>query len=123
MLSCLLCLTYCQRDPWASGFLTSDVVDKDIVGTYFIDVESQKRVVASRWKDGAPSVSNSAKIVLSRDHRAEFIDVPLDHAGRVCLVTGRGSWRLTKNDSFTEIMATIVNTTSSGLVEANSAAS
>jgi hypothetical protein len=51
-----------------------------------------------------------AKIVLSADHRAQFIHVPEDYRGKAaCSVTGRGSWHLGKNGSISVVRASIVN--------------
>ena len=99
----LLCLVACQRDPWAYGYLTGRVAEKDIVGTYFIDVDSRERAAVRRLV-----VKSSARIVLAGDHRAEFVDLPEDLDGHSALVTGRGTWRIDKNDGFTTVLATIV---------------
>jgi len=55
-------------------------------------------------------VDHSARIVLSSDHKAEFVHVPEDYLGKAaCSVTGRGSWLLGKNDSFSVVRVSIVN--------------
>jgi hypothetical protein len=55
-------------------------------------------------------VDHSARIVLSIDHKAQFFHVPEDYRGETaCSVTGRGSWRLGKNDDFSAVRASIVN--------------
>jgi len=106
----LLLLPGCQHNPWADRFLTVQAAEKDVAGTYVIDADSQKRTIRIGLSNIPFPVSHSARIVLSADHNAEFISVPEDYRGeRACSVTGRGSWRLGKNDSFTEVRASIVN--------------
>ena len=105
-----LLLAGCQYDPWANGFLTANVAEKDVVGTYVIDADSQKRAIRIPLSKSTLPVNHWARIVLSNDHSAEFISVPEHYRGdQVCSVTGQGSWRLGKNDSFTVVRAIIVN--------------
>jgi hypothetical protein len=109
MLSFLL-LVGCQHDPWANRFLTAHAADEDVAGTYVIDADSQKRTVKLPLGSGSFPIDHSARIVLSSDHKAEFVHVPEDYLGKAaCSVTGRGSWRLGKNDSFSVVRASIVN--------------
>src|SRR5260370_7954536 len=109
MLSSVL-LVGCQYDPWADRFLTAEPAEKDVAGTYVIDVDSQKRTIKLALRNDAFPIDHSARIVLSSDHKAEFIHVPEDYRGEVaCSVTGRGSWLLGKNDSFSVVRASIVN--------------
>ena len=81
-----------------------------MAGTYVIDADSQKRRITLRLDKTVLPVSHSARIVLSGDHSAEFIGVPEEYSEeQVCSVTGRGSWRIGKHDSFTVVRAIIVN--------------
>lgn len=50
-----------------------------------------------------------AHISLSADHKAEFFNVPQDIDGLVCSVTGRGTWRLGKNDSYITVRTQIAD--------------
>jgi hypothetical protein len=109
MLSFVL-LVGCQYDPWANRFLTAQVADEDVAGTYVIDDDSRKRSIKLPLSNGSFPIDRSARIVLSSDHKAEFVHVPEDYLGKVaCSVTGRGSWRLGKNDTFSVVRASIVN--------------
>ena len=109
MLGCVL-LAGCQYDPWADRFLTVQPVEKDVVGAYVIDAESQKRDIELPMHHGRVTVNHSAEIVLSADHKAWFTHVPEDYLGQAaCSITGQGSWRLTKNDSYAVVIASIVN--------------
>jgi len=67
VLSCVL-LGACQYDPWADGFLTAQTAEKDIVGTYVIDGDSQKRNIKLPMNSGTFPVNHSAQIVLSALH-------------------------------------------------------
>jgi len=109
MLTFLL-LVGCQHDPWANRFLTAQAADEDVAATYVIDADSQKRTIKLPLSKGSFPIDHSARIVLSSDHKAELVHVPEDYLGKgACSVTGRGSWRLGKNDSFSVVRATIVN--------------
>jgi hypothetical protein len=109
MLSFVL-LVGCQYDPWANRFLTAQVADEDVAGTYVIDDDSRKRSIKLPLSNGSFPIDRSARIVLSSDHKAEFVHFPEDYLGKVaCSVTGRGSWRLGKNDTFSVVRASIVN--------------
>ena len=97
----LMLLTGCQYNPWAARFLTAQPSEQDVVGTYVIDADSQKRGIKLPQSNGIFPIDHSAQIVLSGDHKAQFIHVPEDYRGGAgCSVTGRGSWSLGKNDSF-----------------------
>jgi hypothetical protein len=81
-----------------------------VVGTYVIDADSQKRDIKLGMNHGTLPVNHSAQIVLSADHKARFSHVPVDSPNETaCSITGLGSWRLGKNDSFSVVMASIVN--------------
>lgn len=109
MLSCAL-LAGCQYDPWADRFLTAQPAEEDVAGTYVIDADSQQRTIKLPPSNGDFPIDHSARIVLSIDHKAEFIHVPEDYRGQAaCSVTGRGSWSLSKNGSFSVVRASIVN--------------
>jgi hypothetical protein len=115
LLSSLL-LIGCQYDPWADRFLTGQPNDRDIAGTYTIDAASSKREITLPMSKDVFPVNALAKIVLSHDHRAEFVRVPYDHfAKQPCSVTGRGSWELGKNGGFSVVRASIVNEESNSL--------
>ena len=106
----LLALLACQHDPWADRFVTVQLSDKEVTGTYVIDADSQKRRITLPMTDGLFPISSTAKIVLSADHTAEFTKVPEDYEGtKPCSVTGRGSWSLGKNDKFSVVRANIHN--------------
>jgi len=113
MLLSFVPLVGCQYDPWADRFLTVEPVEKDVAGTYVIDADSLKRTIKLPMSKSTLPLDRSARVVLSSDHKAEFIHVPEDSLseGREagCSVTGRGSWRLSKNDSFSVVLARIVN--------------
>ena len=106
----LLLLAGCQYDPWADGFQTHQVADNHVVGKYVIDANSQKREIKLPLSNSIFPVNKTAQIVLSADHRAEFSHVPVDHMGtKACSVTGRGSWKIGKNENFTVVRASITN--------------
>src|SRR5262249_10329056 len=96
--------------PWAEGFLTVQPAENDVAGTYVIDANSQKRTIKLPQKNSALHIDHSAQVILSTDHKAEFFRVPEEYRGEAaCSVTGRGSWRLGKNDNFSVVRASIVN--------------
>jgi len=110
VLSLALGLIGCQHDPWAEGFLTVQPAENDVAGTYVIDANSQKRTIKLPQKNSALHIDHSAQVILSTDHKAEFFRVPEEYRGEAaCSVTGRGSWRLGKNDNFSVVRASIVN--------------
>jgi len=103
-------LVGCQYDPWADRFLTAQPAERDVAGTYVIDADSQKRNIKVPMSKAPFPVDHSAQIVLSGNHKAEFVHVPEEDRGEaVCSVTGRGSWRLAKNGSFSVVRASIFN--------------
>ena len=107
--ACVL-LVACQYDPWADKFLTEKPAEKDVVGTYIVDSDSQKRNIQMPMHHGTLPVSHTAEIMLSPDHKARFTHVPEDYRGEAaCSVTGQGTWRLVKNGDFFVVIASIVN--------------
>jgi len=109
----LVLLVGCQYDPWADKFLTVEPAEKDVAGTYVIDADSLKRTIMLPMSKNTLPLDRSARIVLSSDYKAEFVHVPEESLseGREagCSVTGRGSLRLSKNDNFSVVLASIVN--------------
>jgi hypothetical protein len=108
----LVLLGGCQYNPWADRFLTAQPSEQDVAGTYVIDADSQKRNIKLplAQNNGTSPIDHSAQIVISGDHKAQFIHVPEDYRGKdACSVTGRGSWHLGKNDNFSVVTASIVN--------------
>ena len=106
----LMLFVGCQRDPWADGFITFRLPDMYVDGTYFIDADSQKRIIKLRHGDGIFPIDHSAHITLSIDHKAQFFRVPEeDHYGAACSVTGKGAWHFGRNGNYTVIIARIVN--------------
>lgn len=75
VLGCML-LAGCQYDPWADKFLTAQPAEKDVVGTYVVDADSQKRDIELRVCHGLLPVNHWAQIVLSADHKVRFTHVP-----------------------------------------------
>jgi hypothetical protein len=105
-----LLLLGCQHDPWANRFVTAELSDKEVAGTYVIDSDSQRRRIALPMTNSILPISASARIVLSNDHKAEFVNVPEEYEGKTpCSVTGHGSWSLGKNDRYSVISARIYN--------------
>jgi hypothetical protein len=80
VFGCML-LAGCQYDPWADKFLTEQPAEKNVVGTYIVDVDSQRRHIELPMHHGAFPVNHSAEIVLSADHKARFTHVPEDYRG------------------------------------------
>ena len=59
---------------------------------------------------GSPlKINPAAHIVLSADHKAEFFYVPGELDNLSCSITGRGTWRLGKNDSYITVWAQIAD--------------
>jgi hypothetical protein len=75
VLSCVL-LGACQYDPWADGFLTAQPAEKDVVGTYVIDGDSQELNIKLGMNHSTLPLDHSAQIILSADHKARFTRVP-----------------------------------------------
>ena len=106
----LALLTGCQHNPWAAKFVTAQPAEHDVAGTYVIDADSQKRNIKIKQSGANIPVDHSAQIILTGDHKAQFIHVPEDYQGKTaCSVTGRGSWRLGRNEEFSVVRASIVN--------------
>jgi hypothetical protein len=122
-ISGLIVLAGCQYDPWANKFLSGPAADKDVAGTYVIDADSQKREIRLGLKRTVLPINRSARIVLSGDHRAEFIGVPEDLDEKLCSVTGRGSWRVIRSSNFTRVIVVITNDDPTSCVTVSSATS
>ena len=59
---------------------------------------------------GSPlKINPSARIILSANHRAEFLYVPQGLDGLLCSVTGRGTWRLGTNDRYITVWTEIAD--------------
>jgi hypothetical protein len=71
----------CQYDPWADGFQTHQVADKDVQGTYVVDTDSQTRQIKLAFGRGALPINKSATILLSPDHTAEHIQTENSQKG------------------------------------------
>ena len=102
----------CQHDPWADRFLTAQPGEKDLVGTYMVDHDSQQRNIRLQPSKQMLPIDKTARVVLLGNHTAQFLHVPEespDLKGSPCSVTGKGSWKLIKNDDFYTIDATIMN--------------
>jgi putative transposon-encoded protein len=105
-----LMLVGCQHDPWADRFVTAQLSEQEVAGAYLVDADSQKRQIKLPMSNSVLPIGASAKIVLSKDHTAQFVNVPEDYQGtKSCLVTEHGSWSLGKNDSFLVVSARIYN--------------
>jgi putative transposon-encoded protein len=103
-------LVGCQHDPWADRFVTAQLSEQEVAGAYLVDADSQKRQIKLPMSNSVLPIGASAKIVLSKDHTAQFVNVPEDYQGtKSCLVTEHGSWSLGKNDSFLVVSARIYN--------------
>jgi len=110
LLLSFVSLVGCHYDPWTDRFLTAQPAEKDVAGTYVIDGDSQKRNIKVPMSKAPFPIDPSAQIILSGNHIAEFVHVPEEYHGEaVCSVTGRGSWRLGKNGSFSVVRASIFN--------------
>jgi hypothetical protein len=106
----LLLLLGCQHDPWANRFATAQPSEKEVAGTYVVDADSQKRRINLPMTNSVLPIDASARIVLSNDHTAAFVNVPEHYQGtKPCSVTGRGSWTLGRNDRFSVVRARISN--------------
>ena len=106
----LVLLLGCQHDPWANRFATAQPSEKEVAGTYAVDAASLKRRINLPMTNSVLPIDASARIVLSNDHTAAFVNVPEDYQGaKPCSVTGRGSWTLGKNGSFSVVKARISN--------------
>src|SRR5215831_9145278 len=90
-----LCLADCQYDPWASGFVTTQPPDKDIIGTYKVDSDSLHGGISIPATLKPFAVSPDAKIILSADYKAQFVNVPEtdDTGSGICVISGTGSWQ------------------------------
>lgn len=84
----------CQYDPWADGFLTTQPPDKDIVGIYKVDSDSLRQQISIPSNLKTLSISPDAEIVLSAEHKAQFVNVPEsdDADSGICVISGSGSW-------------------------------
>jgi hypothetical protein len=99
----------CQYDPWADGFLTTQPAEIDLVGTYRVDWESLTRRISIPMTTKTLSISRDAEIVLSANHKAEFVHVPEvnDASKSTCVISGTGSWQPGRNDSFFVVLVQI----------------
>jgi hypothetical protein len=99
----------CQYDPWAGGFLTRQPCEQDVVGYYAVDQASLRRTIKLLGSESPIKINPTAHIRLTADHKADFVDVPREFDGLLCSVTGRGTWRLGKNNNFIVVVAQIVD--------------
>jgi hypothetical protein len=95
-------LAGCQYDPWAGRFLTNRPAERDVVGTYRVDSDTLTRGVSIPMSSERVSISRDAEIVLSADHRAQYLHVPeIDMSTtKTCVITGTGSWQQGRNDDY-----------------------
>ncbi len=95
-------LVGCQHDPWADQFLKSQPANGDLVGTYRVDSDTLARRISIPMSTKTLSISQDEEIVLSADHKAQFLHVPEIHepAMQTCVVSGAGSWDLGRNDAY-----------------------
>jgi hypothetical protein len=77
------------------------------VGSYAVDQASLQRSINLPINGSQLKINPSAHIILSADHTAQFFCVPEELDGSSCSVTGRGTWRLGKNDSYIVVLAQI----------------
>ena len=106
----VVALVGCQYDPWADRFLTRQPAEQDVVGSYAVDQASLQRSIKQSMSRSPLRINPSARIILFADHRAEFSYVPEELIDGVsCSVTGRGSWRLGKNDDYITVWAFIAD--------------
>jgi hypothetical protein len=102
-------LVGCQYDPWAGRFLTRQPAEQNVVGYYAVDQASLLRTIKLPRTESPIKINPTARIHLAADHKAEFVDVPGELDGFLCSVTGRGTWRLGKNNNFIVVVAQIVD--------------
>lgn len=102
-------LAGCQFDPWADNFLTRQPAERDVVGFYAVDQASLQRTINQPESRSPLKINPSAHIHLAADHKAEFFYVPEELDGLECSVTGRGTWRFAKNDSYIVVLVQIAD--------------
>jgi hypothetical protein len=102
-------LSGCQFDPWADNFLTHQPAEQDVVGFYAVDQASLQRTIDLPMSGSPFKINPLARIHLAADHKAEFFSVPEALDDLQCTVTGRGTWRLVKNDSFIVVLVQIAD--------------
>ena len=102
LLLLLACLSGCQYDPWAQGFLKKQPEESNVVGTYKVDADTLARHISVPNTKSALQISPNAEIVLSADHKASLSQVP-SVSDNVCFVSGSGSWRWGRNDDYAVI--------------------
>jgi len=105
ILSLCCLLVSCQHDPWADQFVRTKLADGDLVGTYRVDSDTLGRRISIPICTKTLSISQDAEIVLSADHKAQFLQVPGVHepATQTCVVNGAGSWELGRNDAYSVV--------------------
>ena len=100
------CLSGCQYDPWADGFLRKQPAERDVVGSYKVDSDTLARHISMPDGKSALQVSRNAEIALSPDHKATLSQVPdfwYDGKPHLCVISGMGSWQLGKNDDYSVV--------------------
>ena len=103
-------LVGCQYDPWAGRFLKNQPAERVLVGTYKVDSDTLARRVSIPKSTKPLTISRDAEIVLSADHKAQFLHVPeIDNlpAIKTCVITGTGSWQFARNDNYTVVSVEI----------------
>jgi hypothetical protein len=108
-------LAACQSDPWASGFLTKQPLDKDVVGVYRVDSDSRQRAAHLKefaGPNGLLKINQDAEIIIAADHSLKLVKVPSDNwtASKPiygCLFSGSGAWKLGKSDNFWRVQPEI----------------
>jgi hypothetical protein len=102
-LCCLL--VGCQHDPWADRFVRRQPEEKDLVGTYRVDSDTLARRISVPMSTTALSTSRDSEIVLSADHKVQFLHVTEIHppAAQPCIINGSGSWELGRNDAYSVV--------------------
>ena len=103
-------LAGCQYDHWADRFVTRQPAERDVVGLYAVDQASLQRTIKLPMSGSVLKVNPSAQILLSLNHNAEFFQVPEAIDDKLqCSITGRGTWRLGKNDRYIVILVQIAH--------------
>ena len=97
----------CQFNPYADWFVTKDVTEKQLVGSYHVTDETVKHCATTEmpFLDGRHlPLSRDARITLTSDHKISVSQVPIDLGGpRACMLTASGTWKVSKHQEYTSV--------------------
>jgi hypothetical protein len=103
----------CQFDPYADWFVKKNVAEDRLVGHYRVTNETIQHFATTKVPgvpDGRLTIAREAQIDLEKNHKISVAHVPIDWAGRECIMEGHGIWSVGKHQDFTAVSVKLILT-------------